>query len=439
MELNNKIIIWILVMLLIIPITAKAGSISVELDCPASAEKNSEVSCTIFVSPSETDIGGIQFNYSFNQTTYKNFTIESNLTAYANNEYGVSLGIDNMTSKVKVGTLKIIMGTNDASLKLVKIQGTNKDYETLTCEDVSRTIRIKSDNNNLKELAIEGIEISPAFDSSITKYIISTDLEKVFIKAIAEDTKSSIKGAGNINVKYGTNTYLIEVTSESGLKKTYSIVINRADNRSSDTSLKKIVLSDGTIDFNNKNDTYDITVKNQVERIQITAEPTDSKANVLIENSDLKVGLNVIKIIVTAENETKKVYTLNVTRLDESKVLSDNNKVKKIEILNYSIDFKEDVKSYNLEIKNDNELIFDVELDDSEAKYEIIGNNNLKDGSIIKVIITSESGLKNEYTFNIIVHSEKELSMSIIVVVGVLLLILIICAIIFIKKRKINK
>ncbi len=60
---------------------------------------------------------------------------------------------------------------------------------------------------------------------------------------------------------------------------------------------------------------YSLTITEDVEKLDITAEPEDENAEVKIEgNENLLIGENTIKIIVTAEDGTERTYTLNVTK-----------------------------------------------------------------------------------------------------------------------------
>ncbi len=494
MELKK---IFILITLLI-PLKTFAGSVEVGLNCPASASPNSEVSCTVEAQGVGSELSGIQFNYSLSNITFKSFTVSSDWTTYANNANGVSLGRTETTSKVGVGIIKLTMGSTDATVSLTKIQGTNNNYETLNGSNVSKTIKVASSNANLKSLGVEGATLNPTFNKDVTSYQLTLDKDSVKITGEAEDSSSSVKGTGYFNLKYGDNTFKIEVTSATGSKKTYTITIKRPDGRgnnnylkslsldygniefdknvtsydliiekevksvkinatvednkasfvnkygprtvnlnygnnkveikvkaenedvriytlnitredgrSSEASLKKITLSKGNITFDPSIDTYDVTVKNEIEKIEIKADPKDSKATVKIDNKDLVVGLNVIKITVTAENGTEKVYTLNVTRLEPGEGFSDNTNLKKLTIENHDIKFDNDVTLYDVKIEDEDKLKFNITPEEESTTYEIKGNEKLENGSKVRVIVKSESGITKEYIFNIIKDSNE--------------------------------
>ena len=46
-------------------------------------------------------------------------------------------------------------------------------------------------------------------------------------------------------------------------------------------------------------------------------------------------------------------------------------------------------------------MVFEIVLEHPKATYQITGNEDLKDGSVIILTVISESGKKKEYKFNI--------------------------------------
>jgi hypothetical protein len=87
--------------------------------------------------------------------------------------------------------------------------------------------------------------------------------------------------------------------------------------RSSDATLKDLVISKGTLSppFDPAATAYAATVTNAVEEISLEGKPNHPAA--LVEGTgshSLLVGENPIAITVTAEDGSKKVYTLAVTR-----------------------------------------------------------------------------------------------------------------------------
>lgn len=116
--------------------------------------------------------------------------------------------------------------------------------------------------------------------------------------------------------------------------------------KSNNNNLSNIVLSNGSIDFNKDIFEYNVLVKEDVETIDVSATLEDNKATLSGNGTyQLNVGQNEIKIVVTAEDNTKKEYILHVLRKREDKVE---------EIIEENKDVKEDDNKKIVEKKNYN-------------------------------------------------------------------------------------
>lgn len=85
----------------------------------------------------------------------------------------------------------------------------------------------KSANNNLSSIGVEGATISPEFDSGTTEYevLMPAGTTEINVLATKEDERSSISGDGKREVSDGPNSIEVIVTSESGLSKTYTLIV----------------------------------------------------------------------------------------------------------------------------------------------------------------------------------------------------------------------
>ena len=111
----------------------------------------------------------------------------------------------------------------------------------------------------------------------------------------------------------------------------------KLETKSSNAYLSSIELSVGSINFNKEIFEYNIDVLNEIESIDINAVLEDKKAAVDgIGNYKLNVGLNEIKLIVKAEDNSKKEYIININRKEEIKEMDSvtNNVIEKEETEN---------------------------------------------------------------------------------------------------------
>ncbi len=431
------------------------------------------------------------------------------------------------SNKNNVVTLKLKVKSSVNPQTNVYIDNNSKYMENEESKNCSRstvTVYIKSSNNSLSSIKIDNKELSN-FNENNTIYNLNVNgnTENINISAEKKDSKSSISGdIGNKSLKYGVNTFKIVVTSESGDKKTYEINVTRVDERSHINTLKSLKLSSGNINFNSSINDYNITVKNEIEKITITSEladskakykedyrnktielnegmnkvsitviaednqentynlnitrelssnntlnkisvnnkeiklvkdtflynyevenevtkadidvvPSNPKASIEVEDTNLEVGENEINIYVTAPNGDVVSYTLMITRKPK---LSSNSLVKSITISGYSLNFKKDTMYYTLKIKDEDTLDIKVTPEDEKSTIDIEGNKDLVDGSIIKITVKSEDNTITRYFITIEKGNKGSLTWLIILLI---ILIIIALIIIFLLRKKEKK
>ena len=166
--------------------------------------------------------------------------------------------------------------------------------------------------------------------------------------------------------------------------------------KSSDSKLKSLTVSNGTINFNADTLQYYIEVGSNINSIRFEAVPNDSKASVkLPDNLSLNTGVNNFEIIVTAEDGTTTTYKISVNKLE--KLLSDNALLKSLSIKGHNIKFSSDVFEYNLGTIKHNSLDIKAISDDTNSNVKIYGSNNIGKNDTIIVRVTSQSGNIKDY------------------------------------------
>lgn len=86
----------------------------------------------------------------------------------------------------------------------------------------------KSNNNNLKEISIEGYELTKVDNNNYT-LSVSNDVTSINVNASAEDTKATITGTGKHDINVGDNNIEIIIKSESGSENKINIKVTRKD------------------------------------------------------------------------------------------------------------------------------------------------------------------------------------------------------------------
>lgn len=135
---------------------------------------------------------------------------------------------------------------------------------------------------------------------------------------------------------------------------------------------------------------YNVTVPNDVEKVNVYAKVQDAKAQIVSGTGEqnLNIGNNSLQVVVTAENGATQTYTINVTREEttneevEKPEEKKDNDLKKIEIKGYQLtpSFSADIYEYKLDVKQDvTELEIVTEGQNDKVSIEVVGNTDLKE------------------------------------------------------------
>lgn len=124
--------------------------------------------------------------------------------------------------------------------------------------------------------------------------------------------------------------YLNNAPKKSQTTKSTSTAKKTETKKSNNANLASIEINVGTINFAKDIFEYEIEVENVVKNISINATTEHKKATVEgTGEHELKVGLNELKLTVTAEDKSEKEYLIKVTRKEENK--NTEQKVEKVE------------------------------------------------------------------------------------------------------------
>ncbi len=272
--------------------------------------------------------------------------------------------------------------------------------------NASRTITIavpKSSNNDLSSLKVDGVSV-PSFSASTTSYNAgSTANTSIAISATVADLKASVSGTGSKALVYGANSFPIRVTAENGSVKAYTVNITRTDPRSTNNFLSAITLNAGTLTFSQDTGNYVVVVENNVTSITIGASVADSKSTLTgIGTFDLKVYSNKFPLTVTAENQTTRIYTVDIVRKDElgfSRELSSDNTLATLAIEGITVPFAPLTTQYVLNVDTAVASVnIAATVHDATAKAVFTPVAPLAFGqNVVNVTVTAENGEKRIY------------------------------------------
>ena len=384
-------------------------------------------------------------SFSANNTSYS-IKVPSNVSS-------INLSAISNSDKAKIegiGNVSLTGNVTNVVVKVIAEDGTVKSYN-IKIERESSTV--KSSDATLKTLDVSGYTLIPGFKSNVNTYSIKVknNITGLNVKAIANSDKASVSISGNKNWKEGNNTITIKVTAEDGSVNNYIVNVEREsseskkdDSKSSDNYLKELTIQSSheiKPKFNKSVMSYNITVPYEVEKLNLNAITSEKNAKVEITgNEKFKVGeLNVVEIKVTAEDGSVRIYSLNVTRsTTSSKTGLKNIEIKDVEL---SPLFNSNTLEYKAKVKgNKDKLDISATTIDSNSKFEIIGNENLKVGhNNILIKVTDEQGFSSYYSIDVEKEENKILGLSPLqfgIISGIIGFLLLLLLILLFKKKK---
>ena len=279
-------------------------------------------------------------------------------------------------SHTGTGASKTIMGlTNDVTYR-VRVRGVNNvgNGEWSLISGTPSATKSGSMDATLSALAlsygVDPVSLTPAFSSATYAYTanVETSVSRVAVTPTANEPDTIVRvGVGtsltavtsgmasdDIGLSYGTNRITAEVTAETGVRQTYTIIITRqpppsppilpppsppdsipptsggpsggpsdpGPAQSSDATLSGLMISGVSLSFNPETYTYTVnvygvttvtvtpTANHADAEISVNGYPVQSGSSAIVTLDD--DGETTIEIEVTAEDGTTRTYTVTV-------------------------------------------------------------------------------------------------------------------------------
>lgn len=209
---------------------------------------------------------------------------------------------------------------------------------TISFSDPSATlgneVSVKVKVSTTDDTMLGGVDLTLAYDDSALEFVSGTSASgssgTIRIAGVIDNASTtSLSYTLTFNtLKAGTSS--ITVSSYEIISLDYEpISISKVGNSavtitekeavkaSSDCKLSSLNISPGTLspEFSPTTVEYSATVAYETSKIAISATPNDSKASVTgVTGTDLSVGANTVRVVVTAESGVSVAYVINVTR-----------------------------------------------------------------------------------------------------------------------------
>ena len=208
---------------------------------------------------------------------------------------------------------------------------------------------------------------------------------------------------------------------------TYEITVGNAVSKSSDANLKSLVPSVGTLSpaFSAGTTSYSINVPAGTNSVSFTANANDSKATVSGTTCSLTSDTTTCKVTVTAEDGTKKVYSVTVNREastpdpgpdvkpeptdpdvePEPVPVAAESRLKSLDLDGFTLipSFNPDITTYKISVAN---TVTGLDVTaipmDSNAKVSISGNKYWSEGlNKVTIVVTATDGSQKTYIVNV--------------------------------------
>lgn len=353
-----------------------------------------------------------------------NVSVNASLSQLVVSGSGISDSIDivqpDLTNKTE--TRRYTLKTNGAGNYTVSLTGKIVDADR-TQSDINQSVTVVANEKQQPVTPTEPTTPTTPTFSNTNKKMYATDKINLRSSWSTSSAATSVEKGTELTVT-GTSTekingYVWYRVSYNGTKYVASGLLtatkpqveeNKEDEnkeKSSNKALKDLVVQNYKLspEFTSENTKYTLEVTKEVDKLEITPIPEDSEAKVqIVGNENFKIGNNIVKITVTAEDGTTRIYTITVTKTNQSGNEEEGNtlKLKSLQIKEGTLSpsFDPETTNYTVEVSdpasiNINEFITaiaedeDVEVTIAESKQSESGNR------VITIMLENSDGTKS--------------------------------------------
>ncbi|MCR5146417.1 MAG: cadherin-like beta sandwich domain-containing protein [Clostridia bacterium] len=315
----------------------------------------------------------------------------------------------------------------------------------VTYTNTNQTLYIKNNGTNVRKEAVSG--------AVITSLNAGTSVQ-------VTGTGSNGWSRVSINGKTGyIRSDLLTSTKPAEEQKPEEKQEEKKKEKSTNKALKDLVVENYklTPEFTPETNKYSLEVKGDVDKLSITPILQDEKAKFVVEgNENLKVGNNIVKITVTAEDGTTRIYTIAVTKSKDGEAPVEMLKLKDLKAGEATLQpsFNPETTSYVIELEDPASFkvdsivatAADADVEVSVSESETADSSN---GRIITVMLEEKNGTKTGvYQITIkkatqnplgIIKNNKDNKIYIILGSIIAVLVVLIIVIIVLLKKTSNK
>ena len=325
-----KKILFILLSIFLLPITAYADNTTISLN---TNKQNIKEGDTITVSvniKSNTNLGEYEYTLDYDNTKLK---------ILKDNPYTIDKPDNDTKQEKKTYKFKALKeGTTKITVKSYYV--TDSKNNTLNPKINPVTLKITKNGNNsnsnyLSSLEVQGYHLSPSFTKDNTDYTLKVeDISKITIKATPESKNSKVKGTGTKKLDEGENKF--------------EIVVTNSDNEELKDSNNKIKL----FIYNEKTGEYKPYNEIKLKEVSFIPLDTDKTIDNYTQYTETINDIDVTCYKISSSSNFAIIYGIN-TRTGEEGFYSYNKEEETIQKYNQEIE-----DYYKEKIENNKVLIY---------------------------------------------------------------------------------
>ena len=322
----------------------------------------------------------------------------------------------------------VIDNTNsDTTISKLELYDENGHVNTPTGSGVGYQNTINSSQYVLmsNELTKDSKALADAFNPYVMEYKLEVDSPTVTVYATLTSTDSKyIQGyePRTVNLKYGVNTILIKIQNNEGKVRTYTILVTRIDDRTSDNTLNDLKISEGNISFNSNVTDYKVEIKKSISSVKVDSTLSSDKASYIdgYEPGDVKIeGDTTVKLIkVKSETGSTRTYVITFVKEGTDIITDKSLQLRDLVIPGVYIPFESNVANYSFSVGYSSDSIdLNINLNDEnttsiirvkrkdENDYQIVSGTGIKldvGENFIEIILTNSEGNTSYYRLTVI-------------------------------------
>ena len=217
---------------------------TLSVSCPSVQEVGDNVVCDVLLTLNNNEtVLGVKANYSFGDSLeYVSFGVNTEcertecFEPYAVLDEGFAIAnLNGVTTNQLLGklTVKLLDDNGHNGITLTNVELSDENDEIITLEPVTFNVKRRSDDATLTNISLSTGQLNETFSSERTEYTadVAYDVDHLTILIDKMDDEATLTGTGSIgevDLHYGINEFVINVTSASGTNsKTYHLAIRR--------------------------------------------------------------------------------------------------------------------------------------------------------------------------------------------------------------------